>query len=477
MSTKDLCELDAVTLRRMIGRKEVSPVELTEACIGRIEAVDSHVNAMVTRSFGRARAEAEKAEAAVMAGEPLGLLHGLPIGIKDLSDTAGIRTTYGSELFADHVPESDERVVATVRKAGAIVLGKTNTPEFGTGANTRNGVFGATRNPFDPARTSGGSSGGSAVALACGMVPLATGSDHGGSLRTPAAYCGVTGYRPSPGLVPTERRGIAWTPSPVEGPMGRTVADAALLMAAMAGTDPRDPLPGCADPTAFLKLPEVDPSSLRVAVSADLGFAPVDDGIRATFSNAVKRFGGAFASIEEADPKLAGIETVFETLRSVIFVGAHLDKFEKQRDRLGPNVVANMESALGLGIRDVAHAMTEQTRLYKQFASFMEPFDVLICPAASVPPFPVEQWYPEVINGAPTRNYMHWLALAYGLTVLSVPVVVVPCGRDATGTPFGIQICGRHGSDHAVLGIALAIERVLAGIPELKRPVPDLAKL
>jgi Asp-tRNA(Asn)/Glu-tRNA(Gln) amidotransferase A subunit family amidase len=477
MSNQDLCELDAVTLRRMIGRKEISPVELTDACIGRIEAVDASVNAMVTRSFERARTEAAQAEAAVMAGGQLGLLHGLPIGIKDLSDTAGIRTTYGSELFADHVPDRDERVVEAVRKAGAIVLGKTNTPEFGTGANTRNSVFGATRNPFDPARTSGGSSGGSAVALACGMVPLATGSDHGGSLRTPAAFCGVTGYRPSPGLVPTERRGIAWTPSPVEGPMGRTVADAALLMAAMAGTDPRDPLPGCADPGIFLKLPEIDPSSLRVAVSADLGFAPVDDGIRATFQNAVKRFGGAFAHVEEADPKLAGIETVFETLRSVIFVSAHLDKFEKQRDKLGPNVIANMEAAMGLGIRDVAHAMTEQTRFFNSFVSFMEPFDVLICPAVAVPPFTVDQWYPETINGVPTRNYMHWLAVAYGLTVLSLPVVVVPCGRDATGTPFGIQICGRYGADHVVLGIAQSIERVLAGIPELRRPVPDLAKL
>jgi len=477
MSTQDLCELDAVTLRRMIGAKEISPRELVDACIGRIEAVDGSVNAMVSRSFDRAREEAAQAEAAVMAGSQLGLLHGLPIGIKDLSDTAGIRTTYGSELFADHVPDQDERVVAAVRKAGAIVLGKTNTPEFGAGANTRNRVFGATHNPFDPARTCGGSSGGSAVALACGMVPLATGSDHGGSLRTPAAFCGVTGYRPSPGLVPTERRGIAWTPSPVEGPMGRTVADAALLMAAMAGTDPRDPLPGSTDPSIFLNLGEVDPSSLRVAVSADLGFAPVDDGIQATFRNAVKLFGGAFAQVVEADPELAGIETVFETLRSVIFVGAHLDKFEKQRDRLGPNIIANMEAALGLGIRDVAHAMTEQTRFFNRFVSFMEPYDVLICPAAAVPPFPVDQWYPEAINGAPTRNYMHWLAIAYGLTVLSHPVVVVPCGRDATGTPFGIQICGRYGADHAVLGIAQAIERLLAGIPALKRPVPDLAKL
>jgi amidase len=161
----------------------------------------------------------------------------------------------------------------------------------------------------------------------------------------------------------------------------------------------------------------------------------------------------------------------------VIFVGAHLDKFEKQRDRLGPNITSNMEAALGLGIRDVAHAMTEQTRFFNRFVSFMEPYDVLICPAVAVPPFPVDQWYPEAINGTPTRNYMHWLAITYGLTVLSHPVVVVPCGRDATGTPFGIQICGRYGADHAVLGIAQAIERLLAGIPELKRPVPDLAKL
>ena len=370
MSTQDLCELDAVTLRRMIGRKEISP-RRTDRCLHRADRSGRRYGqrhghpqfrARPRRSGNRRRPPSWRAS-------PLGLLHGLPIGIKDLSDTAGIRTTYGSELFADHVPERDERVVEAVRKAGAIVLGKTNTPEFGTGANTRNSVFGATRNPFDPARTSGGSSGGSAVALACGMVPLATGSDHGGSLRTPAAFCGVTGYRPSPGLVPTERRGIAWTPSPVEGPMGRTVADAALLMAAMAGTDPRDPLPGCADPGIFLKLPEVDPSSLRVAVSADLGFAPVDDGIRATFHNAVKRFGGAFARVEEADPKLAGIETVFETLRSVIFVGAHLDKFENAAGQAGTQRHRQYGSGDGAGhpgrgpCHDGADPVLQQLRL------------------------------------------------------------------------------------------------------------------
>ncbi|WP_158043407.1 amidase [Skermanella pratensis] len=476
MTSQDLCDLDAVTLRQMIGRKEISPRELVDACIRRVEAVDPTVNALVSRCFDRARMEAAEAEAAVMGGGPLGLLHGLPIGIKDLSDAGGVRTTYGSELFADHVPAEDERVVAAVRRAGAIVLGKTNTPEFGTGANTRNAVFGATRNPFDSARTCGGSSGGSAVALACGMVPLATGSDHGGSLRTPAAFCGITGYRPSPGMVPSDRRGMAWSPSSVDGPMGRTVADAALLMSAMAGTDPRDPLPGCADPSAFLNLPEVDTASLRVAVSEDLGFAPVDDGIRATFRAAVGRMSGAFGSVAEEGPDLAGIDTVFEILRSVIFVGSHREKFEKHRDALGPNVIANMEAALRLDIRDIAWAMSEQTRYFNRFVTFMEGADVLICPAVAVPPFPVEQWYPETINGAPTRNYMHWLAITYGLTVLSHPVVVVPCGLDATGTPFGIQICGRYGADRAVLGVARAIERLLAGIPGLERPVPDLAK-
>ncbi|MCH6586773.1 MAG: amidase, partial [Proteobacteria bacterium] len=279
----ELCDLGAVALRRMIGAKEISPVELLDACIARTEAVDPAVNAMVTRDFERARETAKAAEQAVVAGDALGALHGLPIGIKDLNATEGLRTTQGSLLYEHNVPAADERVVAAVRAAGAVVFGKTNTPEFGAGANTRNRVFGATGNPFDPTLTPAGSSGGSAVALATGMVPLATGSDFGGSLRTPAGFCGVVGFRPTPGTVPNETRAVGLTPLSVQGPMGRSVADAALLLSAQVDDDRRDPFARPVDPALQRAPGTVDLSRLRVAVSEDLGCAPVDDGIRAVF--------------------------------------------------------------------------------------------------------------------------------------------------------------------------------------------------
>ena len=292
----ELCDSSAVDLRRMIGAKEISPVELLDSCIARTEAVDGAVNAMVTRDFERARETAKAAEQAVTAGEALGALHGLPIGIKDLSATQGLRTTQGSLLYEHNVPAADERVVAAVRAAGAVVFGKTNTPEFGAGANTRNRVFGATGNPFDPTLTPAGSSGGSAVALATGMVPLATGSDFGGSLRTPAGFCGVVGFRPTPGTVPNETRAVGLTPLSVPGPMGRSVADAALLLSAMVDDDRRDPFARPVDP-ALLRAPEtVDLSRLRVAVSEDLGCAPVDDGIRAVFRSRIEKLAPLFAS-------------------------------------------------------------------------------------------------------------------------------------------------------------------------------------
>ncbi len=226
------CDLTAVEARRLIGTKQLAPSELLESCIGRIESVDHAVNAMVARDFDRARATARLADQAVVRGDALGPLHGLPIGIKDLEETGRLVTTHGSPIFRDYIPAEDERIVADARKAGAIVVGKTNTPEFGAGANTRNAVYGATGNPFDPSRSCAGSSGGSAVALATGMAPLCTGSDTGGSLRNPAAFCGIVGFRPTPGLVPSDKRGIGWTPLPVLGPMARTVGDTALLLAA-----------------------------------------------------------------------------------------------------------------------------------------------------------------------------------------------------------------------------------------------------
>jgi amidase len=477
----ELCDLSAIELRRMIGAKRISPVELLASCRARIEGVDPKVNAFVTLDWRAAEAAAEMAERAVMAGEALGPLHGLPIGIKDLTQTGGMRTTYGSPLYRDFVPEVDGRLVAAVREAGAIVVGKTNTPEFGAGANTINPVFGATGNPFDVEKTCAGSSGGSAVALATGMVPLATGSDMGGSLRNPAAYCGVVGFRPSPGAVPGPApsllRPLGFSPLSVDGPMARTVADTALLFSAMAAYDPRDPLSFPAAPAQATGLEPVDPGSLRVVISEDLGFAPIDDGIRQTFRNAMARIRDVFARVKERDPDMQGADEAFEGTRALSFVATHGETYRTHEERLGPNIVANVAQGLQMSLADAAQAMKLQTQIYRRFLDFMADYDVLICPAMAVPPFPHSQLYVEEINGERLRTYFHWLALPYGLTLTAHPVVCLPCGRDATGMPFGIQICGRRHGDLRVLAIAAAIEARLAGIEELRRPQPDLAAL
>ncbi|MGH6943185.1 MAG: amidase [Geminicoccaceae bacterium] len=472
----ELCDLSAIELRRLIGAKRVSPVELLASCRARIERINPAVNAFVTFAWERAEAEARAAEGAVVAGEGLGPLHGLPIGIKDLALSGGVRTTFGSPQFADFVPETDERQVEIVRKAGAIVVGKTNTPEFGAGSNTVNPVFGATGNPFDPEKTCAGSSGGSAVALATGMVPLATGSDMGGSLRNPAAYCGVVGFRPSPGAVPSEVRLLGWYPLSVNGAMARNLPDLALLHAVMAGYDPRDPL---SFPRADggPDLADVDLSSLRVAISEDLGFAQVDERIRATFRAAIERIGPLFGRAEARDPDMAGADAAFAGVRALSFLAAHGATYRTRPEALGPNVKANVEQGQGMSLADAADAMRLQTEIYRRFLGFIEPYDALICPAMAVTPFPHRRLYVEEINGARLRNYFHWLALAYGLTLTAHPVVCLPCGRDHMGMPFGIQICGRRHGERRVLAIAAALERHLQGIPELARPLPDLEKL
>lgn len=472
----DLCDLSAVELRRLIGAKQISPVELLGYCRARIERVNGAVNAFVATCWERAEDEAMAAERAVIAGDALGPLHGLPIGIKDLALTEGLRTTFGSPQFADHVPEADERQVAAVRRAGAIVVGKTNTPEFGAGANTVNPVYGPTGNPFDPGKTCAGSSGGSAVALATGMVPLATGSDMGGSLRNPAAYCGVVGFRPSPGAVPHELRLLGWSSLGVQGPMGRTVADTALLFGVMAGTDHRDPLSW--PRSAPMQVEPVDLGSLRVAISEDLGFAPVDDGIREVFRHDVAQIRGAFARADHRDPPLDdSADEAFEVTRAINFLAAHAETWRSRPEVLGPNVSANVEQGLAMSLADVARAMTAQTTLYRRFLEFMTGYDVLLCPAMAVPPFPHAQLFVEEINGERLRTYFHWLALAYGLTLTAHPVACIPCGRDHTGMPFGIQLCGRRYGDERILAIAAALERHLQDIPELARPIPNLAAL
>lgn len=479
----EACDLPAVEARARIGRKQLSPVELVQSCIGRIEAVDHAVNAMVARDFDRAYAAARAAEAAVMRGGPLGALHGLPLGIKDLSETAGLRTTWGSPIHRDHVPTQDEAMVAGLRRAGAIVLGKTNTPEWGAGANTRNAVYGATGNPFDPTRSAAGSSGGSAVALATGMVPLASGSDMGGSLRNPAGFCGIVGFRPSPGLVPSESRALGWSPLSVLGPMARNVPDLCLLLSAMVSDDARDPLAATVHgaqirrPADFAAPARTDPSRLRVAFTPDFGFAPTERAIAAVFAEKTALFRHVFAHAADATPDCTGADEAFETLRGVSFLASHLDRVRARPADIGPNVRANVDSALRLTAADIARAGVLQTQLYRRWQQFFTTHDVIITPTITISPRPWTELYPAQIDGHPTRSYFHWLALAYAVTLAGHPSVSLPVGRDASGMPFGLQIVGPRGGDAFVLGVAAALEALLAGDPRTARPVPDVAAL
>ena len=471
------CDLTAVDARRLIGRKQLAPSELLTSCIARIEAVDHAVNAMVARDFERARAAARQADEAVARGDDLPPLHGLPIGIKDLQETAGLRTTHGSVIFRDHVPAADERIVAAVRQAGAIVVGKTNTPEFGAGANTRNAVYGATGNPFDPTRSAAGSSGGSAVALATGMVPLCTGSDTGGSLRNPAAFSGIVGFRPTPGLVANERRGLGWSNLPVAGPMARTVPDLCLLLSTMVSDDTRDPLAAAVRAEDYAVPARIDLSRLRVAFTPDFGFAPTERHIAEVFTEKTGTLRQVFARAEDATPDCAGADEAFEVLRSLGFLAGHAEKVRTRPQDVGPNVRANVEEGLRYTAADVARAQALQTALYRRWQAFFDDWDVILTPSITISPRSWRELYPAEIDGRPTRTYFHWLALAYAVTLAGHPAVSLPVGLDRNGMPFGLQIVGPRGGDAFVLAVAAELEAMLAGDARTARPVPDIARL
>jgi amidase len=482
-SVTEPCDLTAVEARARIGRKQLSPVELTESCIARIEAVDPAVNAMVARDFERARAQAKAAEAAVMRGTALGALHGLPVGIKDLTATKGLRTTWGSPIFRDHVPAEDEAMVANLRDAGAIVIGKTNTPEWGAGANTRNAVYGATGNPFDPSKSAAGSSGGSAVALATGQAPICSGSDMGGSLRNPASFCGIVGFRPTPGLVPSESRGLGWSGLGVLGPMARTVPDVCLLLSAMVSDDGRDPLATTIHGKRVRRAKDfavpdtVDLARLRVALTPDLGFAPTERHIAEVFASKTGLFRHVFAQAEDATPDCTGADEAFEVLRGTNFLAAHLERVRTRPQDVGPNVRDNVEAALRYSAEDVARASVLQTQLYRRWQGFFATHDVVITPSITVSPRAWSELYPAEIDGKATRTYFHWLALAYAVTLAGHPAVSLPVGLDRHGMPFGLQIIGPRGGDHFVLSVAAALEAMLAGDARTARPVPDIGRL
>lgn len=473
-------ELSALQARRLIGTKELSPVELLESCLDQIAAVNPTVNAMVTVAEERARLEARLAAEAVMAGGPLGALHGLPVAIKDIQLTEGVRTTFGSADYAEFVPRKDAGIVARIRRAGGIVVGKTNIPEYSIGANTVNRLFGATGNPFNPNLTCGGSSGGSAVALACEMAPLATGSDHGGSLRIPACYSGVVGHRSSPGVVAFEERTLTQTFYSVQGPMARTVADTALLQSVIAGRGPetrRDPMAFPLDAERFGRLQEVDLAGLRVGFSADLGGVLVSQSIRRTFAERVTRMAPHFARCEEAPVNLTRAPEVDWALRQDVFVAQYSRAAPNWDEGFNPNIRQTYDAALATDMADIANARRLQVDLYQHFAALFEDFDLVLCPGVSISPFPWSQLNPTVIDGQPVENYMAWLNLTAAITIVGHPVTALPCGLDEAGLPFGIQVIGPIYADHEVLSAAHALEQLFAADPVLARPRPDLHAL
>jgi amidase len=472
-----LLALSSVEMRRAIGAKSLSPVELLEAVIERVEALNPAVNAICARDYARARREAVAAEKAALDGDQLGPLHGLPTGVKDLHATEGIRTTFGSPLHRDNVPAADCAMVANIRQAGAIVFCKTNVPEFGAGANTRNPVWGATGNPFDPLLNAGGSSGGSAAALALDMIPVCTGSDTGGSLRIPAAICGVVGFRPSPGLVPMDDRALGWTPISVLGPLGRSVADARQLFAAQIGMDDRDPLAFPLDRDEVARARPVDPGRLRVAWTSDFGACAVSRPIREVMARKIAAMRHLFQRCDEVAIDLGEADRCFDVVRALNFVARYKTAYENDRGSLGPNIRANYEIGAGLSLADAAWAHAEQTRIFRRFQELYRDYDLVLSPTTPVTPFPWSQLYLDALDGATLANYYRWLALTYYVTLTTNPSIAIPCGADHRGMPFGLQVTGRFRGDVALLDAAEAMEAAFAHLPDLARLKPDAAKL
>jgi amidase len=458
---RDLCFTPATELARLYRARKVSPLEVMQAVLARIDAVNPRVNAYVTLARESALAGARRATDALRRGAALPPLHGVPVSIKDLTPTKGIRTTWGSKVFEHHVPPEDALVVARLKAAGAIVVGKTNTPEFGAGGNTFNAVFGATRNPWNPALTCGGSSGGAAVALATGMGPLAQGSDLGGSLRTPAAFCGVVGFRTTPGLVPLYPRELAWDSLAVAGPMARTVADVALMLSVIAGPDDRAPLSYDVDTRAFraaVRRPSV--RGWRVAWTPDLGgLTPVDGEVARVAEGAARVFRALGARVRAASPSFAELHDIVLGTRGLSMVALHADKLARWRPEMQEGLVWNIEQGLALTARDIGRAEKLRSALWQRVREFLEGYELLVLPTVAVKPFPVEQPYPTEIDGTPLGDYTQWFFLTYAISVLGLPAISVPAGLTRDGLPVGVQIVGRRRQEAAVLAAAAAFER------------------
>jgi amidase len=454
---QELCEMSAVELAGRLARRQVSAREVLSAHLAQIERLNPRLNAIVTLVADQAMASAAKADEAIARGGPVGPLHGLPVAHKDLVDTAGIRTTLGSPFYRDNVPTRDALIVTRMREAGAITVGKTNTPEFGAGSQTFNTLFGATLNPYDVTKTCGGSSGGAAVAVAARMLPLADGSDTGGSLRNPPAFCNVVGLRPSPGR--STRESSSWSPLSVSGPVARTVADAALLLSAIAGGDHRSPLTIHEDPAQFRAPLGKDFKGVRVAWWKGLGGIPFEPEVRRVVDGTRKIFEDLGCVVEESEPDFTGIDEAFPVLRYVANHARYAPLVRQRPEWVKETIKYEVAQAERITGADVSRALARQAQMYDQSRQFFERYTYFILPVTQVLPFDVNTPYPTAIAGTPMASYIDWMRSCWYVTMMANPAISVPAGFSTTGLPVGLQIVGRHRDDLSVLQLAHAFEQ------------------
>jgi len=459
MPNTDICFMTATDMAQAIKTKRLSAAEVMDAHLAQIERVNPSVNAVVTLIADQAVAEAKAADEALAKGDDIGPLHGLPVVHKDLFPTKGVRTTYGSQIYKDYVPDHDALIVERLKKAGAVSIGKSNTPEFGAGSQTFNEVFGRTLNPYDLTKTCGGSSGGAAVSLACGMVPLADGSDMGGSLRNPANFCNITGFRPSIGRVPVWPSNSPWSYLSVQGPMARTVQDIALMLSAIAGPDPRSPTTNTQSGEIFRNTSlDRNFNGTRIAWSMDMGGLPVDPRIVSTIENQRGVFEALGCAIDDAAPDFSGANEAFMINRAVGFATSRYSLLKAHRDQLKDTVIWNIEEGLKLTTLEIGNAEAKRAQVFHNVRRFMETHEFMIFPVSQHPPFDVEQPYVTEINGVEMDTYIDWMRSCYYVTVTGHPAISVPCGFTEEGLPVGVQIVGRHLDDLGVLQLAFAFQ-------------------
>jgi amidase len=470
---ESICFLSTVEMARLIRTRKLSAREALAAHLKQIERVNPKVNAIVTLVPEMAMDAAARADEMQAHKARLGLLHGLPVAHKDLRETRGIRTTFGSPLYKDYIPTDDDIVVERLRRAGAITVGKTNTPEFGAGSQTFNTVFGATHNPYDLTRTCGGSSGGAAVALACGLMPVADGSDTGGSLRNPAAFCNVVGFRPSIGRVPNPKAAFAWSTLSTSGCLGRSVADLAFVLSTLAGPDPRAPLSVNEPGDLFVRPLDRDFKGVRVAWFKDLGGVPFDARVRTVVDTHRTTFESLGCIVEQAEPDFAPAEIAFRTLRAWDAANTYGARLREHPEAFKDTLKGEIEEGLRLTGVDVASAETAHGELWRRFQAFLEKYEYFVLPTTQLPPFDVNTPYPTEIGGVKFENYIDWMKSCWYISATGNPAASAPGGFTPEGLPVGLQIVGRDKADFSVLQMAHAFEQA-TGFGKKRPPIAQV---